>query len=130
MRSVFLQITYDNYILSRTYKVYFAFGQAFSSKSDAIRYALKKLAEQGIVVEIMCLAVPDYACECCGEMLFDWQSSVGECSGTSGSDSCYFSLSKGLVCVKCAHLEAELYVTDEIYLGSEMIREDAFQEML
>ncbi len=116
--------TFDNYILNRNYDVYFSFGCAFASKKEALLYAHKKLAEQGSLVEVNFRAVPDCACDACGEMLFDWQKAPGELCGTSGSDSCYYSIAFGLVCERCAEREAELYVTKEICSGAEMIGEE------
>jgi len=106
--------TYDQYLLSQRYIVYFTFGEAFSKREAALEYSMQELARQGSLVEVMCLTVPDAACQNCGEMLFDWQSSVGDGIGTKGSDSCYYSASFGLVCEGCALHEAKLEVSEEI----------------
>ncbi len=125
-----MEKTYDEYLLSQTYSVYFAFGEAFWSHSDAVAFAFRRLSLQGILVEILCLAVPECACQNCGEILFDWQKSVGECAGTSGSDSCWFSLSGGLVCERCAKHEAELEVHAEEIVGSHLIENETLYELL
>ena len=112
--------TFDQYISDQNYYIYFAFGESFSRLRDALCFAACELARQGKLVEVMCLTVPDCACQNCGEMLFDWQSSVGECAGTSGSDTCYFSLSGGLICESCARHEAKLEVREELIHGEEI----------
>ena len=73
---------------------------------------------------------PNCACQFCGEMLFDWQSAVGECAGTSGADSCYFSLANGLVCEQCAYQEAALFITEEVYRGMELMGDEALIDFL
>ena len=115
--------SYDSHILSRRYKVYLAFGRAFGSHRAALICAMEEMSKQGRLVEVMCSAVPDTACQSCGEMLFDWQTTVGECFGTSASDMCFFSLSGGLVCEKCAEHEAGLEVEEREYRGEEMVGE-------
>lgn len=116
--------TYDQYLLSKRYIVYFAFGEAFSKREAALEYSMHELARQGSLVVVMCISVPDAACQCCGEMLFDWQSSVCDGVGTKGSDSCYYSTSGGLVCEGCALHEAKLEVSEEILPAKDIVEGD------
>ena len=119
-----LKKTYDQYLIEQEYCVYFVFGQVLPNREDALGYAAQELARQGKLVEVTCGSVPDCACQNCGEMLFDWQETVGERAGSQGSDKCWFSLSGGLVCGKCAMHEAGLEIYEEDLQGNELIETD------
>lgn len=122
--------TYDDYLQEQDFNIYFVFGISFTTRKEALTYAKSELSRQGILVEVMCLAVPDCACQNCGEMLFDWQSIVGESSGTSASDSCYYSLADGLVCENCAQHEVELEVHETMKRGSEIAAQETMCHLI